>query len=473
VDFLNEGLAAVKSASTYYLKDYERRDQHGKIKTHVHSKKYADLAADFANKTIATRVPAADLLEAGLTSKDSVINPLAVWYTSPKRREYDYITMDPRGYREHGKAGTAYNLYKGAGIELDECEGVEIPENFEQHAFFTHIRERWCLGNLELYEAVLNRFAHLIQKPWIKMQSTLVLRGTERCGKGMILQIVADILGQDYMFSPGSPESVFGNFNEGMSNCLMLFLDELVWGGDKTKAGTLKKLITEPHIYVNKKHMPLEKVDNLCNIFISSNEQYVIPAGSTDQRFQVLDVSPELSVIPRSQSTKICRAVHEIDMRALAKFFYMRDVSKWDHRRIINTAGLRYQKVQGMSPLNKWWLDVLNAGGIEIGGRIVELGQPMDKDAAYGAFKNTGGGRYVSSALFWKQIKTMTKIENVRVRVGLGKRKRRVLLSAVGEARQMWCDKYADDGWEFDSLDDVGEDSDSDSGSEIGEDPNL
>ena len=467
VAYMNTQLCVIKGDKTYYIKTFDDYDQEtGARRTGRQYKSYKCLMADYDNKRMKTKISKADLEKAGLTPKANNIDPLKLWHTSPARLEFDKMTMNPRLYRnlkDSGRATNIYNLYKGAGIEEDDLEerGIEVPEDFENHPFFEHIRKRWCGGRVDLYNAVLDRFAHIIQMPWIKMGSSLVLRGTERCGKGMILQIVAEILGTDYMFQPSSEDSIFGQFNEGMSNCLMLFLDEMVWGGDKKKAGVLKKLITEQYIYINRKHMPLEKVPNNTNIFMASNEKWVVPAGTTDQRYQVLDVAGELATMPRAKSKPIIKAIHSIDRQLLAKFFYERDVSQFDHRRIINTEALRYQKMQGMEPLRKWWHDCLVEGGVDVGGGDrIPVGEWIGKDRLYESYIEESKDRHTNKSQFAKDLGLIADvIGSKRGRQG-NKRPRMVQTADLEACRDKWRSVYNDPDWKFPAID---VDSDADS----------
>ena len=63
-----------------------------------------------------------------------------------------------------------------------------------------------------------------------------------------------------------------------MDNKRLACLNELVWGGNKTEAGKLKKLITEPQRTSNQKFIPRREIENCIDIIIASNEEYFIPA---------------------------------------------------------------------------------------------------------------------------------------------------------------------------------------------------
>jgi hypothetical protein len=98
--------------------------------------------------------------------------------------------------------------------------------------------------------------AHLVQKPWIKMKSSLVLQGLEGCGKGMIIQLLGKILGHKYFYQPTDISEILGTFNYMLDNKLLVYANEMLWGGDKKQAGILKKLLTEERRTSNMKNSP-------------------------------------------------------------------------------------------------------------------------------------------------------------------------------------------------------------------------
>jgi hypothetical protein len=111
-------------------------------------------------------------------------------------------------------------------------------------------------------------------------------------------------MGDEYVYQPGSPNGVLGEFNSALEGVKLLYLDELVWGGDKQKAGILKKMVTEQNLDINRKHMPSYCVKNLLNICMSSNEDWVVPAGLNARRYLICDVDNELAGVGLSAQKK-------------------------------------------------------------------------------------------------------------------------------------------------------------------------
>ena len=93
-------------------------------------------------------------------------------------------------------------------------------------------------------------------------------------------------------FLVDDPRYVTGQFNAHMASCLLLQADEAVWAGDKAAEGRLKGLITAPMQQIEAKGIDPVRLDNYVRLLMTSNEEWVVPAGKDERRFAVLDVDP-------------------------------------------------------------------------------------------------------------------------------------------------------------------------------------
>ena len=120
----------------------------------------------------------------------------------------------------------------------------------------------------------------------------IVLMSPERgTGKGIFATQYGKIFGNHFKHITQTSQ-VVGRFNSHLKDCLLLFVDEGVWGGDRPAEGVLKGFITEREIMIEPKGINAFQVENHVNIMIASNTVGV-PAGFGERRFLVLDVSPE------------------------------------------------------------------------------------------------------------------------------------------------------------------------------------
>ena len=246
----------------------------------------------------------------------------------------------------------ALNTFNGYHItrELAESRGTQ-----DLSHFWKFIKTVWCSNNEELYYWVISWLAFQVQHPLIKMHSCLVLRGIEGIGKGIVIQLLKTIIGSEYFLQPSSPNDVLGTFNSLTANKALIFLDELVWGGDKEKSGVFKKLITESECTINEKHITNRKSTNCYNITIASNEDWVVPAGPNARRATVVDVN-------NTATTEEKDAVRLTCPFSLAKALYNWDLSHFDHRKIVTTTALANQKELSCSDTMKYVIDRVRNG---------------------------------------------------------------------------------------------------------------
>ena len=245
------------------------------------------------------------------------------------------------------------------------------------------------------------------------MKTSLVLKGLQGTGKGMIVQILGKIVGDQHFFQPTSQEDMFGSFNYMLDNRLLCFADEMFWGGDKKKAGQLKKLLTEDTRSSNVKYGPLRRLSNMINWIFASNEDWVIPAGIRARRFTVLDVDNTLHNMSRDDVTNLATFCPY----SFARFLYNRNVEDWDCNSHINTKGLTNQKILSMCGVHKWWCDKLQ----DLECDWFTQGQVVKK-YVYLDFTNTASGFKPTEKAFWMDMNKIQKWapKLVRMKDGLG-----------------------------------------------------
>lgn len=274
-----------------------------------------------------------------------------LWMESIKRKEYSSTIFNPELYREDGNF---LNLYKGMKHENSgECAT-------EDHAFFDHIFKIWCDEDEELYNYILNWFAFIVQNPGKKTKVALVLKSNPRAGKGIIINLIREMIGMQYCFQPTNVSEILGNFNKGLDNKLFLFLDEMVWGGDKEKSGILKKYITEDELTINAKNKSVKVVKNMFNVVIASNEAWVVPNDVTEQRYQVIQLRETMTKLPAAERKKTIDDILSIDLHKLYAFFNTRDISEFTPSSIIKTEAFVEQALMSMDPFHKWLDHIIN-----------------------------------------------------------------------------------------------------------------
>jgi phage/plasmid-associated DNA primase len=153
-----------------------------------------------------------------------------------------------------------------------------------------HIRAILCNSDAEAFEWVLNWLARAVQQPDCPGEVALVLCGGRGAGKGMFARAVASLFGQ-HARQISQARHLTGNFNAHLADCVLLFVDEAFWAGDKQGESVLKSIITEPTLAIEKKGLDVVMVPNMLDVIMASNNTWVVPAGLDERRFLVLAVN--------------------------------------------------------------------------------------------------------------------------------------------------------------------------------------
>jgi phage/plasmid-associated DNA primase len=150
----------------------------------------------------------------------------------------------------------------GTSCDADKFKGLSVePVAGKCDLYLRHVKEIICAGDEALYDYVMGWMAHAIQKPTELPGVALVLRGSQGTGKGTFAQHFGKIFGHQFQHLVHM-DHLLGKFNAHLSSALVVFADEIVWGGNKREAGQLKGIITETRRMMEAKFKDPIIVDN-------------------------------------------------------------------------------------------------------------------------------------------------------------------------------------------------------------------
>jgi hypothetical protein len=250
------------------------------------------------------------------------------WIDHSERRQYDGIVYAP-----HGDENGRFNLWTGYGCKqrAGNCT-----------LYLAHLRDNVCSGNEEHADYLLSWMADAVQHPERAGEVAVVLRGAEGVGKGVLAKQFGRLFGAHFRHVTQAKHLV-GHFNAHLQQCSVLFADEAFFAGDKAHEGILKALITEETLLIEPKSVDTFAVRNSLHIIMSSNNEWVIPAGAYARRFLVLDVAST-----HMRDYRYFDAiVTELDTggrEALLDLLMRRDLSKFNIRSVPLTSALAKQK---------------------------------------------------------------------------------------------------------------------------------
>ncbi len=327
-----------------------------------------------------------------------------IFMESPGRREYSGIVFEPAGAPKN-----FYNLWRGFAVE---------PKHGDWSMMRDHLYEVICNCNDAYMDWLMSWMANLVQNPGGERPGvSIVLRGKRGTGKGAFVSNFGRIFGSHFLQVTNSKHLV-GHFNSHLKDCLLLFLDEAFWAGDKSVEGILKGLITEPLVTIEPKGKDAFQIKNHLSFIMASNNDWVVPAGLEERRFFVLDVS-DRRIGDRAYFNELFASMDNGGVEAMLYDLLAYPINK-DLRTAPRTAALLDQIAESFDTIQAWWFDCLNAGCIDRD--MGDWPESIATDAAYNhyiRYAEKRGYRFRESEdSFGKQLKSMCpEISKKRLRV--------------------------------------------------------
>jgi hypothetical protein len=288
------------------------------------------------------------------------------WLGHKDRRQYlGGVVFEPKD----DVPADRWNLWSGFAV---------VPRSGGWRLLHEHIDQVLCSGTKCDRDYLLDTIARMVQMPQLPAEVAVVLRGAEGVGKGALCVPLRRLWGQ-HGIHVTSARQLVGNFNMHLRDCVYLYADEAFFAGDRQHEGVLKALITEPTIPIEGKFQNVVLVRNLLHVWMSSNNEWVVPA-SHDARRYFLPVVSASRAGDRDYFNKLWGEINGDGMAAMLHDMLTRDVSKFDHRDVPQTAALGEQRRLSLDSLDAWWLEVLDRGfvwvsqhGIDDFGRWTEF----------------------------------------------------------------------------------------------------
>lgn len=292
-------------------------------------------------------------VEVAVNGKTKKVPITAIWLGHEGRRTYrNGIGLFPDNRVPDGY----FNTWNGFTVS---------PKPGNCQKFLDHIKHVVCDDDDNLGEWVLDWVADLFQDPANPKGCAIVMRGDEGAGKGIFANTIGSMLGPHHRHLIDDTH-LTSNFNAHLLDAVTVFADEITWGGNKKTAGKLKGMVTETHLVGERKGIDAILYRNMIHLFIASNSDWVIPAGTNSRRWCVLNVSNE-RCRDRKYFNDLIKEIENGGREAILHYFMTRHVTS-DLRRAPETKGLLDQRMLNKQDDNvfQWWRKVLIAGKIQV-----------------------------------------------------------------------------------------------------------
>ena len=351
-----------------------------------------------------------------------------LWLTHPARRVFRQITMDPARppYSAIPVRGDDpdFNIWPGLAVQPSSDGSCDL--------FLAHLRDVVCSGNEPLYQWVLQWLAAMVQAPERLTGTALVLRGPMGSGKSYVGEVIGRLLGAPLYSKVSKPDELTGRFNSHHQGKILLQVEEGFFAGNRAAVGALKHMITSDRVRIEGKFRDSYEIPNYCRLLITSNEEWVIPAGLSERRFTVIDISGD-----RKDDWEYHAAMRaQMQTGGHAKLLHVLLNTPLDFKllsRPFNTTALRDQQLASMEADQRWLYDILQEGGFTDG----RIGVNWLYDHYSQFLREHSAGRRVDRAAMGRLLGGIG-VRQEKVRQGAG-RSRVYVFPSLNQCRQSFA----------------------------------
>ena len=259
---------------------------------------------------------AGEVVQTGVKKEEPVYaNAYQFWSAHARRHIYKRIEFTSRELPPD-----TLNLFKGFGVKPRAgcCDRI-----------LAHIHEVFCSGDATASDAMLKLMAWQMQNVGKPSRVIVIMKTTEhQAGKGLLLgETLLPIYGPSG-FTPATTDQVLGRFNDAIVGRVYIFLDEVMFSGDRRAADAIKRLATATSYGIEAKGLPIIQCPVGVNFWAATNHDTAAFIEEADARYWVLDVS-ESKVGDSAYFIALMREIENGGREALAHRLLNMDVTNF------------------------------------------------------------------------------------------------------------------------------------------------
>ena len=207
-----------------------------------------------------------------------------------------FITCNQKKPRVFEEGGVAYlNLFSGFPLDGVERDKEIIKKNMEHlEKFWVHIKAVLCNNNLPVFQ-YFQKWIRALVGGKRKMKTAPYMKGTMGAGKGVLLNLITNILGPQNIFRVQNANEILGNFNGHLASKLFVYIDDVKLNDQQFRDlyQVLKVYITEPTNSYRDLFKKSVNLANLLSLFLISNHDILKLEASAgeERRIFFLDIA--------------------------------------------------------------------------------------------------------------------------------------------------------------------------------------
>lgn len=216
------------------------------------------------------------------------------WLEDPSHKSYREMGFKPTLEENPNVFNSFSGFQYQQTMTYEECkESAETDPEFQEviKIFGSHLYHL-CGRDEKGAEYLWNYIAHMFQKPHILPEVAVILKSKQGHGKDTLVNILEKMIA-GYVFRTADMDDIFGNFNVGIRDKILIQLNEVEGKDGFSKKEKLKNIITETETIIREKHVSIYKQKNYKRVFIFSNNLNPIEISHDDRRFVVFQAHYE------------------------------------------------------------------------------------------------------------------------------------------------------------------------------------
>jgi hypothetical protein len=275
-----------------------------------------------------------------------------LWMQNEARRTY------PNGmgmFPDYNVPEGTFNTWRGFTVR---------PKEGDCGLFLSHVLNVLCRGEEEHWAWLMDWVADIVQDPANPKGCAVVVQGEEGTGKGTFASVIGSLFGTHYVQIIDT-DHLTSNFNSHMADALVVFADEVTWGGNVKTAGKLKGLVSEKNLLVERKGVDAVQCKNMVHLIMVTNNEWAVPTGQGSRRWFALKTDDS-----KASNEKYFNAIYDElnngGREALLYFLLNRRITS-NLKVAPVTSELKHQRIlsTNYNSAIEWWARKVMEGRIE------------------------------------------------------------------------------------------------------------